>query len=83
MICQKVDFGNGVRGFVCSSGKRKRCKCGRAANLLCDWKVPERKSGTCDEPICERCSTSPAPGKDLCSNHAKEFERWKEQRGNR
>jgi len=38
--------------------------------LLCDWKVPGRRSGTCDVPICSRCTASPAPDKDLCPDHA-------------
>lgn len=43
----------------------------------CDWKVPARKSGTCDAAICDRCTTKPAPGKDLCRKHAIEWEKWK------
>ena len=61
--------------IVC--GPTRRCKCGRRATLLCDWKVPSRKSGTCDAPICDRCTTSPAPDKDLCPAHAIAFEAWK------
>jgi hypothetical protein len=36
-----------------------------------------RKSGTCDRPICEICTTSPAPEKDLCPEHARAWEAWK------
>lgn len=64
-------------GIVCTAGRRKRCKCGRPATLECDWKMPQRKSGTCDAPLCSRCTTSPAPDKDLCTEHAKAFEEWK------
>lgn len=71
-------------GFVCTSGRSRRCVgCGRRATLLCDWKVPARKSGTCDKPICLSCSTSPEPGKDLCPEHSGAFQRWKQERAAR
>lgn len=80
MTCHPINIpGLGV-GFVCTRTKAKRCKCGLPAALLCDWKVPSKKSGTCDRPICDRCSTSPAPDKDLCSEHAGAFEKWRESR---
>jgi hypothetical protein len=77
MICQHVTLPDGGTAIICSGGKRQRCKCGRPATLLCDWKVPKRQSGTCDAPICASCATSPAPGKDLCPTHAAAFEEWK------
>lgn len=78
MTCEFVEMpGVGV-AIVCGGRRsRKKCECGRAAGLECDWKVPERKSGTCDKPICSRCATSPAPGKDLCREHAARYEAWK------
>lgn len=79
MICQHVTLPDGGTAIVCSGGKRQRCQCGRPATLLCDWKVPERRSGTCDQPICTTCTTSPAPDKDLCPTHAEAFERWRER----
>lgn len=75
MTCERVNIGGNV-GIVCGL-KRPKCKCGRAATLECDWKVPTKKSGTCDAPICERCTTRPAPNKDLCAKHAAEFAAWK------
>lgn len=81
MTCHPIDIPGVGRGFVCTSGKRKRCACGRPATLECDWKVPGRKSGTCDAPICARCTTSPAPGKDICPKHKPDFEAWKKGRG--
>lgn len=75
MNCQPVKLPNGGSAILC--GTKRRCKCGRRATLLCDWKVPTKKSGTCDAPICTRCTTSPAPDKDLCPKHAAEFETWK------
>lgn len=78
MTCERVTLPGGGVAIVCGTRSRKRCECGQRATLECDWKVPTRKSGTCDAPICARCTTSPAPEKDLCPAHAAEFERWKE-----
>lgn len=50
MACNVVTMPNGGRAFVC--GPAKRCKCGRRATLLCDWKVPAKSSGTCDARLC-------------------------------
>lgn len=81
MPCQTVRLPGGQAAIACGPrGKAKRCACGRRADLLCDWKVPARKSGTCDRPICDRCSTSPAPDKDLCPEHAEAFKAWKLER---
>lgn len=68
MTCEVVKLPDGVTAIVC--GPTKRCKCGRKATLLCDWKVPTRKSGTCDKGLCPSCTTKPAPDKDLCPAHA-------------
>ena len=73
MHCQHIGS-----AIVC--GPTQRCKCGNRATLLCDWKVPSKRSGTCDAPICRRCTTSPAADKDLCQTHAAEFEAWKAAR---
>lgn len=78
MTCEHVTLPNGATAIVCFD--TRRCKCGRPAKLLCDWKVPAKKSGTCDAPVCDRCTTSPAPGKDLCLKHAVAFEDWKRAR---
>lgn len=75
MPCIRTD-----NGIVCTSGPRRRCSCGRPATLECDWKVPGRRSGTCDKPICERCTTRPAEGKDLCPDHARAWSDWKATR---
>jgi hypothetical protein len=72
--------GGGV-AIVCTGRvRRKRCNCGRFADLLCDWKVPSKPGGLCSEPICHRCTTSPAPDKDLCPTHAAAFAEWKASR---
>jgi len=80
MTCEHVTLPDGARAIVCSSSRAKRCACGRRATLLCDWKVPGRKSGTCDTPICAACTTSPAPQKDLCPEHAQAWAEWKARR---
>lgn len=80
MTCEHVTLPNGVRAIVCSLRRRPRCKCGRPEVLLCDWKVPAKRTGTCDASICRICTTSPAPDKDLCPAHAGEFEAWKKTR---
>jgi hypothetical protein len=71
MACEHFAHPGGV-GIVCGV-RRRKCPCGRRATLECDWKVPSRKSGTCDAPICDRCTTVPAPEKDLCVKHAAEW----------
>jgi hypothetical protein len=70
MTCDHINLPGGARAIVCSS----RSAGGRPAPLLCDWKVD---GGTCDAPICARCATSPAEGKDLCPAHAEAFRVWK------
>lgn len=70
MGCQHVRIGDS-QAIVCAP--KQRCNCGRRATRLCDWKVPMKKSGTCDAPLCERCAIVPAPGKDLCQAHAAEL----------
>lgn len=76
MTCTRVILADGKTAIVCTA-RGRRCKCGRPATLLCDWKVPARKNGTCDKPICTKCTTSPAKDKDLCPDHAAAFEAWK------
>lgn len=71
MTCEIVPLGNGTNMIVC--GPTRRCACGNRHTLLCDWKVPGKKSGTCDKPLCASCTTSPAPGKDLCPTHGAEW----------
>lgn len=82
MGCEYVNAG-GIRAIVCGRGHgRKRCKaCGSpTADRQCDWKVPGKKSGTCDVHLCSKCSTQPAPDKDLCPTHAKAWEQMKATR---
>lgn len=75
MVCTVVTLPNGSRALVCGPRRRmERCGCGAPAGLLCDWKVA---GGTCDAPICRTCTTSPAPDKDLCPEHAQTWRAWK------
>lgn len=80
MVCRTVSVPGGT-AIVCGPGRK--CQCKRRATLECDWKVPSRKSGTCDAPLCPRCTTSPAPDKDLCPTHAAEWEQMKARRAER
>lgn len=80
MACRGVKLPDGGSAIICGLPRPKRCGCGRPSTLLCDWKVPTKRSGTCDKPICASCSTSPAPDKDLCPAHAAAFEAWKAKR---
>lgn len=74
MTCTPVNLPGGGMAIVCTT--TQRCKCGNRATLECDWKVPEKASGTCDKPLCAKCTHSPAAGKDLCPTHAAE---WKQR----
>ena len=85
MACEVVQLPGGAKAIVCGTRRHKaRCRCGRAAPLLCDWKVEGMEkvttTGTCDRPLCSACSTSPAPGKDLCPEHAKAYAAWLQTR---
>lgn len=76
MACQHVTLPGGGTAIVCGTRSRQRCACGKPATLACDWKVPTKKSGTCDAPICAKCTTSPAPDKDICPSHVEALEAW-------
>lgn len=80
MPCRPFSHG-GMTGFVCGPAPRTpKCKCGsgRAACLLCDWKMGEGK--TCDAKLCSRCTTQPATDKDLCPAHAKAWSEMQKAR---
>lgn len=82
MTCEFVPMPGGGTAIVCGPRrKHDKCGCGRRATLLCDWKMETvHSSGTCSKPICTRCTTSPAPDKDLCPAHAAEYAKWKQAR---
>lgn len=77
-MCEHVDFGDGNFAVICGGRRRRRyCACGHQAPFLCDWKVKEKRSGTCDLPICEKHALQVAPDKHLCPQHQKSYEEWK------
>src|SRR5579864_2875737 len=77
-MCEKVDLPGGGFGIICGGHARTRyCECGRASSFLCDWKMPNKKSGTCDKPICKQHALQVAPDRDLCPEHQRAFESWK------
>jgi len=73
MTCERANIG-GVSAIVCTRTRVRRCKCGNRATRLCDWKIPSKKSGTCDAALCSKCSAPPAPEKDLCPKHAAQWQ---------
>jgi hypothetical protein len=85
MPCDFVRFRDGTTAWICSRQGRGRkpkpcCVCGRDSTRLCDHPVPSRKSGTCDAPLCDDCTTVNTSVKhlsvdvqdefDLCPKHA-------------
>jgi hypothetical protein len=75
-MCDSVNV-NGHRFLICGVRDGVRyCKCGRPGKFLCDWKVAERSSGTCDRAICERCTLEVAPLKHLCPEHQVAYQSW-------
>ena len=77
MTCHPIKMPGGATGFFCTRERTKRCSCGNRGVFLCDWKVPEKKSGTCDVPLCGRCAFSPADEKHLCKPHAGAWAEWR------
>lgn len=81
MACEHIKLPNGDTAIICGMRARKQfCACGRECEFLCDWKVPGKKSGTCDKPICGTHALQVAPEKHLCPEHQKANEVWKRHR---
>lgn len=77
-MCERVKFENGGVAMICGvRSSRKFCKCGREAVALCDWKIRKKKSGTCDEPICDLHAKRVGRGKHLCPEHQLRYAAWK------
>lgn len=79
MTCERVHFGDGIVGILCSRGSRtrRRCACGRLAGYLCD--APRGTRGrTCDVPLCEACRVRAGEDLDLCRVHAALAERLRQ-----
>jgi hypothetical protein len=76
MICEIVELENGTRAIVCH--RPRRCSCGKPGRYLCDWITKRDEAGkpieTCSKPVCLRCTTIPAPDKDLCKQHAAQWQ---------
>ena len=75
MPCNPVKLPGGGTAIVCSGrGRRpKPCAyCGRPSSRLCDFPVTKDRGvkGTCDAPLCERCTARIAGDGDLCRAHA-------------
>lgn len=67
--CEPIDLGDGVRGFICSRGRRaKPCGvvgCTNPSVALCDYPLSGHRAGaTCDRPLCQkhRCTQIPRAG---------------------
>lgn len=79
MPCYRVNVG-GTTALVRMSKRQKRCACGAVATRECDYKVPGKRSGTCDKGICDGCTFSPADNKDICQKHAPAVRAWMQRR---
>jgi hypothetical protein len=76
-MCLKMQMPDGSVGIICGGhARRKFCACGRECAFECDWKVRERKSGTCDAPICSKHAQQVGPDKHLCPLHQKAYADW-------
>ncbi len=68
MKCSTVKVG-GTTAIVCGRQRVYSCiECGAPAPHLCDWRLGPKR--TCDRPLCDTHTVSPAQGKDLCPHHA-------------
>lgn len=79
----RTDLGGPLGGVFHLCGKRLSAPCsacGYVSTRLCDWKMPG--GGDCDRPLCSYCTTSPAPQKDLCPQHALAWKAWLAARTN-
>ena len=81
-MCLRHQLPDGTTAIICGmKSEPKFCRCGRPADFLCDWKVPDRKSGTCDAPVCKEHAKQVAPNKHLCEWHQKAYEIWRKKKG--
>lgn len=80
MRCSTVKIGDTV-AIVCGRErpKKRTCSAKRHANtsatchlratLLCDYPRPDRKSGTCDKPLCAHHAVEIGPNRHQCPDH--------------
>lgn len=84
MTCHRVALPGGGMAIVCTRERRRRCACGTAASLQCDWKVGGAKRNgepkRCDAHICSRCAKEVAADKHLCPTHQVAYTQWRAQR---
>jgi hypothetical protein len=75
MPCTPVKLAGGQTAIICT-GRRPRRKCSvckeRLAQRECDYPDQQRKSGTCDKPLCTRCAVSGGDNIDFCPSHPKD-----------
>ena len=77
MACEHIKLPDGTVAIICGArSSKKYCSCGRPADLLCYWKVKERKSGTCDRGVCRQHALQVGPDKHLCQEHRKAYADW-------
>jgi hypothetical protein len=82
MSCEHIHFPDGSSVIICGLRRTKKfCSCGRIADFECDWKVPSRKSGTCDHGICKAHAQQVGPEKHLCQEHQKAWADWQTRHG--
>ncbi|MGH9496004.1 MAG: hypothetical protein ACRD3B_13475 [Candidatus Sulfotelmatobacter sp.] len=76
-MCEQIELPGGGFAIICGTRhKRQFCACGRECQFLCDWKVPGKKSGTCDKPICAQHAKQVGPEKHLCPEHQLRYDEW-------
>lgn len=73
MGCEPFELPHGT-AIVCNRGRRRLAKCsicGKpcSGEYLCDYPTPDRKSGTCDRPLCSSCRVSVRREVDVCPDH--------------
>jgi len=82
-LAELASSGGGLPGGVVhinfGRAKNKRaplpcCCCGWISTRECDWSIAPGR--TCDNPLCDHCTTSPAPGKDICPAHVGPLKAW-------
>lgn len=77
MPCIPFQTPDGARGILCT-GRRGRRRCSACKNawasLECDYPAPNRKSGTCDKPLCTGCAVHVGQDLDHCPNHPRGVE---------
>lgn len=62
----------GMAAFVPHTPFKRACsQCGGPATCMCDYRPGAGGGMPCDRLLCDNCSSSPAPGKHHCHQHAR------------